>query len=361
MESDVERQGAQLGHKRTRKVRPYPIQSLEDALQVPAIIQEANAGLPFDRVLLAGALGTTPASSGFTMKLNSSAKYGLTQGGYNDEQIGITPRGEAIVAPKGTEEQSAALVEAAVQPDVFGRFYRMLAGKRLPENTYARNMLQRELGIRPELSAECLGIIIANGLFAGVLREDEGSIHVDVPGPQRRRPDEDKAKAAGPVHSLTEADRETNSESASPQGGRVFIGSSGTGEAAGYVRQLLEEFDISYGTSAAAEASNRLVPSEISEVMRACSAAILVFAGGEDLDQEAATESRDMMLLLAGAASVLYGDQIVLLTNPRTRLGDSFSSLRAVVYESSSPEKAGLALLRELNATQALKITADIT
>ena len=70
--------------KRTRKVRPYPAYTLEDTLAIATRIQEANAGLAFDRSLLAGALGTTPASSGYTMRLNASSKYGLTQGGYND-------------------------------------------------------------------------------------------------------------------------------------------------------------------------------------------------------------------------------------------------------------------------------------
>ena len=358
MDSDIEPQSTPSRRKRTRKVRPYPIQTLEDALRVPATIQEAHAGLPFDRVLLAGALGTTPASSGFTMKLNSSAKYGLTQGGYNDDRIGITPRGQAIVAPKGTEELKAALIEAAVHPDVFGRFYRMLAGKRLPEDTYARNMLQREFGIQPEISAECLSIVKANGLYAGVLREVEGALYVDVPGPQRPRPGEDNVNAGGPVHVLADADQEIDSESAPPGGGRIFIGYSRSGEAVRYVKELLERFGIRYGTASAGDDNDRPVPSQISEEMRACSAAILVFANGQDLDHEAATEARESILVLAGAASVLYGEQVVLLIDACTKLADGFASLRAVVFDAARPERAGLALLRELNASQALTISA---
>ena len=350
--------GSDPERRRTRKVRPYPIQTLEEALHIPAAIHEANAGLPFDRVLLAGALKTTPASSSFTMKLNSSAKYGLTEGGYNDDQIGITPRGEAIVAPKGTQEKSAALVEAAVQPDIFGRFYRMLAGKRLPEDTYARNMLQRELGIRPELSAECLGIIIANGLFAGVLTEVEDALYVNVPVPQRRHPGEDDITAGGPVHDLTDVDKEIESKSALPQSGRVFIVNSRHSEAVRYVQQLLEQFGVSYGTAATADAGDSPVPAQITEEMRTCTAAILVFADGDDLGHQAATEARETMLVLAGAASVLYGERVVLLVDADTKLADGFARLRSVVFDKSRPERAGLALLRQLNETQALKISA---
>ena len=48
------------GGKRRRIVKPYPAYTLEDALDVAQAIQNANAGLPFARALLAGALGTTP-------------------------------------------------------------------------------------------------------------------------------------------------------------------------------------------------------------------------------------------------------------------------------------------------------------
>ena len=87
--------------KRTRLVRPYPIHTLEVALSVARAIQESNAGLPFARTDLAGALGTTPSSSGYTIRLNSSAKYGLTRGGYNADLISLTHLGQSIVAPEG--------------------------------------------------------------------------------------------------------------------------------------------------------------------------------------------------------------------------------------------------------------------
>ena len=135
-------------------VRPYPIHTLEDALGVASTIQSVNAGLPFDRKLLARALGTTPASSGYTMKLNSSAKYGLTEGAYNDAEISLTQRGEAIVAPRDEHERRESLLQASMAPEVFGRFYQLLDGKRMPEDTYAQNMIQREFGIQPVLARE---------------------------------------------------------------------------------------------------------------------------------------------------------------------------------------------------------------
>ena len=56
--------------KRTRKTRPYPVHTLEDALTISAAIYDENAARPYERIRLAKALGTTPTSSGFMQKLN---------------------------------------------------------------------------------------------------------------------------------------------------------------------------------------------------------------------------------------------------------------------------------------------------
>ncbi|MDP6716727.1 MAG: hypothetical protein QF368_19155, partial [SAR202 cluster bacterium] len=90
--------------KRVRINRPYPTHTLEDVLPIARTIQDANSGLPMDRELLASALGTTSSSSGFRMKLTSSAKYKLTVGGYSDENIALTPLGQQCVAPQGPAE-----------------------------------------------------------------------------------------------------------------------------------------------------------------------------------------------------------------------------------------------------------------
>ena len=107
--------------RRTRLTRPYPTHTLEGALGVPEAIQNVNSGLPFDREHLAGALGTTPSSSAFTMRLNASANYGLTQGGYADKTISRTPLPAASLAPPpalslSTVSSSSRIVASTSSP-----------------------------------------------------------------------------------------------------------------------------------------------------------------------------------------------------------------------------------------------------
>lgn len=344
--------------KRTRMVRPYPTHTLQDALSVAAAVQESNAGLPCDRGLLARALGTTHASSGFIMKLNSSAKYGLTHGGYSDERISLTPRGQTIVAPKDADELIKARIEAAIEPDVFGRFYQMLDGKRLPEDTYAQNMLVRDLTIHPELARECLGIIKANGLYVGIISEVEGGLFVDLRGPQG-------GAVAAPESAVQEAaqaqvrpdERAAYSvESSQARAGRIFLGYSGSPEAVQLVRSVLDDFGIPYGVAQVVAGGPRPVPAQVAEEMRSCAAGILVLG---DTSSRAAGEGLaniEHMLYLVGAASALYGDKLVVLRQADLELAYGLESVPTVAFDGHNPEAAGLAVLRALHRAGVLKL-----
>ena len=341
------------GGKRTRMVRPYPIHSLEDALTVAGAIQESNAGLPFERTLLARELGTTPASSGYTMRLNSSTKYGLTQGGYNDNLISLTPRGEGIVAPKGNDELREALVEAATQPDVFERFYRMLDGKRLPEDTYAQNMLHRELGVHPDLTTECLGIIKANGLYIGVLKEAEGSLEVVLK--EVREPASGGDGVSSPSAGVI---TQVGSRDDAPARGRIFIGHGGRPEAVQALREIFDEFEIPYGSAEGDGRDAQPVPASVSAEMRDCTAAVLVLAGEDEAEASGGQGPAEWMLYLLGAASVLYGDRIVIVREAGLEPAQDVAGLRSVEFDPREPRKAGLDLLVELRRAGVIKVVA---
>lgn len=340
-------------------VRPYPMHSLEDALAIARAVQERNAGLPFDRILLAKALGTTPTSSGFTMKLNSSAKYGLTQGGYNDARISLTPRGQAIVAPRDQAQQRRALLEAALQPEIFGQFYRVLDGKRIPEDEYAQGMIQREFGVHPELVGECLSIIKANGLFARILEEVGGSLYVNLKAAQDALADQPARPAADGAAPTPRASTPAPEAEAAlaPAGGMVFVGRGGSPEAVQAVKQLLEDFGIPYlAAEDPGEVAGLAVPPQTSAAMRQCCAAILVFAMSGPSGGPAGLPATARMLLELGAASVLYGSRVVVLREAGLDLGEALSGLHSVEFQRDRPQESALALLRELHRAGVVRV-----
>ena len=166
---------SQTAKRRTRISRPYPQHKLREVLEITRSIHEKNAGLPFDRVRLAKAMGTTPASSAFMMKLNSSAKYGLTEGGYSDARISLTGLGE-----KAAKAEPAAIVEAAMHPETFRAFYELLDGKRIPGSEEASAIIIDDIGIPESLASEFLEIVVRNGELIGIVTEAGNSHYVSL-------------------------------------------------------------------------------------------------------------------------------------------------------------------------------------
>ena len=345
--------------RRTRVTRPYPTSTLEDALSVARAIYEVNAGLPFDRELLAGALNTTPKSSAFTMRLNASAAYGLTEGGYNDPDIRLTELGETVVSSAPEEAgRNDAVATAATNPDTFNRFYRLFDGRRLPQSNYLHNILERELGIRSDLADECLAILWDNGEFAGLIEEGaDGEYLVRLP-----EPDIISEVASPPKRVATEMPTPyvTQPEVGAPERVEppiseksVFIGHIGDSAAADYVVSMLDEFGILTASPRIPEDDmGLLVPQEVSQAMRDSCAAVLVFRSGDN-----AWASRDKMIGMLGASSVLFDDRVVLLHEDGERMSIGLDRLNHIDFDHERPGESGMNLLVALHNAGVISVT----
>ena len=345
--------------RRTRVTRPYPTYTLEDALSVARAIYEVNAGLPFDRELLAGALGTTPKSSAFTMRLNASSAYGLTEGGYNDPDIRLTELGETVVsATPGEAERSNAVAAAATNPDTFGRFYRLFDGRRLPQSNYLHNILERELGVRSDLADECLGILWDNGEFAGLISEGaDGEHRVRLPEPDivpDVAPFPNRVATEMPTLYMTQPEVGAPEHDEPPASEKsVFIGHIGDSNAADYIVSMLDEFGIPTASPRIPEDdAGLLVPQEVSQAMRDSCAAVLVFRSGDD-----AWSSRDKMIGMLGASSVLFDDRVVLLHEDGERMSISLDRLNHIDFDHERPGESGMNLLVALHKAGVINVT----
>lgn len=360
--------GSPAGKRRTRLPRPYPVHTLEEALPIPSAIQSDNAGLPFDRILLAEALGTTKASSGFMMKLNSSAKYGLTLGGYSDELIELTPLGEAVVAPRDGGERLVATVEAALHPELFRKFYELLDGRRLPEESYALNIIERELGIQRELSAECLKIVTANGLHVGVVREVAGSLHVSISGAyppgaapadlNGGQPGALPASRAEEGYSEAAAEAERTDRPRLPA--RVFIGHYGPDEVVRTISAAFDELGIPYERVRSVGDDSGPLTAQTAAAMRESASAVLVVSARErESVGDRWGKTLEQMLCQLGAAYILYGDRTVIVRERGLDLPAEFSALRTVEFDTDRLDALALPMLGELRRAGAIQVTAN--
>ena len=351
-------QSSDIG-RRTRVTRPYPSFTLQDSVSVAKAIYEVNAGLPFDRELLAGALGTTPKSSAFTMRLNASAAYGLTEGGYNDPDIRLTDLGETVVAADSEGARISGLAEAAMTPETFGGFYELLDGRRLPQSEYLHSILQRELGVRSDLAEECLGILQDNGEFAGIISEVDGEYLVKLPDPDTAghpivAPGKVASELPTPYQTAQHPDAPAHGEPVRDAKKRIFVGQIGDSDAAKYVTSMLEELGISTSSPQIPEGdADLLVPQNISQAMRESGAAILVFRSGDN-----AWSSRDKMIGMLGAASVLFDDRVVLLHESGEQLNIGLNELNHIDFDGECPGESGLKLLIALHKSGVINISA---
>ncbi len=344
--------------KRTRIVRPYPVNTLQDALAVAVAIQEETSGLPCGREDLARAMGTKPASSGFTTRLNSSAKYGLTEGGYNDDVVKMTRRGDAIVAPKDAAERQQSLHDAALAPDVFRGFYEMLDGKQLPEDEFAGNMMRRELAIRPELAAECLAIAKANGVLSGIIAERTGKLCVDLGRGEggRSAQGEQPADALGKLDPTPAEPPVAVQPPSEPGTGRIFIAHAGVPDVASAIESLLQGFGIPCELANQPNGGNghRPVPGAVAQQMRSCSSAIVI---GGDRDVFDGSEESVRLAFLIGAAFVLYGERVIAVV-PRDAPPSRLDGVRTVAFDGDKAEESALAVIRELHRAGVIRISA---
>ena len=299
--------------KRTRITRPYPTHSFQDALPVAETIQRVNGGQPVETELLADALGTSAKSSTFVQKLNASSKYGMTIGSYSDSFIELTELGESITAPGSAQERDESVVEAVTKPEIFGKFYRIYSGKRMPEDIYASNTLVRELGVPRELTEECLGIIRRNGLVSGLVSDQSGILMVrsvaesEEAGYYGAEP----PSGSGPYDDGAREDASSRSE----HGTEILVVSEPDDPIRGDVNGLVEGFSVPCRSVGLVDApGGRIISQELSDALDSARGCIFVWPRDSGPGNGGGAP-RPIVWAAYGALSYRLGDRLIVLVN----------------------------------------------
>jgi hypothetical protein len=158
-----------------------PGYSLDQAIRVPKAIGDSYAYRPTRPMNVAGAMGMTPSSGPFRGLAGAAIAYGLTTGGPNAPEIGITPLGMRIVRPTTEGDDLAAKREGLLKPKVVGEFLRQYDGAPLPTEQIAKNVLV-EKGVPAERLSAVLRLIFEGADAVGFLRDLGGKRYVDLAG-----------------------------------------------------------------------------------------------------------------------------------------------------------------------------------
>ncbi len=140
--------------KSARVRRPFPLNTLEDALAVALAIKTKNNGKPFDTEDLAKACDRTRKSTTFYYLAAAARDYGLTDGSRDTATISLTELGQRIVYPESAEDQRLAKVDAFLKVKLFKDVFDHYGGGTLPENQFVSSVLYKRYGLEESLHDE---------------------------------------------------------------------------------------------------------------------------------------------------------------------------------------------------------------
>lgn len=348
---------------------------LEKALRVPRAIADNYASHPTRPLDVASALDVQPSSGPFRTECGAAIGYGLTEGGPNAPEISLTTLGKRIVTPTEVDDDRVALREAALKPSVAQNFYTKYDGSPLPPKNIAQNVLAT-FDVPVDRTSDVYDLLIENAHYVGFLKAIKDKEYIDIGGPLRgpatpstpppavempRDPsleaDEDSATSTLPATPPPSSAVETTPPA--PKNA-IFVGHGGNRRPMEQLVKILNEYGIPHRVAIEEPNRARPIPQKVAETLRECGAAILVFtADKEYFDSEGNSIWRpsDNVSHELGAASVLYGERIVVFKEKGIELPSNFSSIGYIEFEKDKLSDKGIELFRELVSMKILSVS----
>lgn len=343
--------------KRGRSKSDFPKDSLEDALRIPMIIEESNAGQPYPPADTAIAMNYSPGSSGYRILLSSALKYGLTSGTYKSDYITLTPLGSSIVAPTSADLQNKAKVQAALGPPTFKTIYDYYRGKKLPDQQFFENTVVREFSVPKDHAAKCYTVFMANMESVGFIRK--ASTGLWLSSEPVTAPDIAPAIQEAEEEEIPGPEIETPDEAIQPpvienENNKVFITHGKDRKIVDQIKKLLVFGNFDPVLSVEGQTNAKPVPDKVMDDMRTCSAAI-VHVGAEStlIDKEGNEQQviNPNVLIEIGAAMALYNHRFILLVKRGVTLPSNLQGLYEVRYEGSELDHESTMALLEAFAS----------
>lgn len=320
-----------------------PRHTLGEALRVAEAISEQYAKKPTKPFYIADALKISPTSSRWRTLPGAAVAYGLTTGGYNAPEIGLTPLGRRAVAPTQEGDDLQAKREALLKPRVIREFLERYNNNPLPTERIGQNVLA-EMGVADDASKATLEFIVEGARGVGLIKDAGGKTYVDldaatsgVAGPPHDEPFADETKAddidddhvdgvASPPSS-PRPDLNTNR--------RVFITHGRNKKIVEQIKELLTFGNFEPVVSVERESVSKPVPEKVLDDMRGCGAAVIHVGTEMRLLDERGDEHRVInpnVLIEIGAAMMRYGGRFILLVEEGTTLPSNLQGLYEVRY-----------------------------
>jgi predicted nucleotide-binding protein len=330
-----------------------PSNSLEKSLRIPKAIADNYGYKPTSALQLAVALDMQPSTGGFRMLTGSAVAYGLTTGGYNANEIAITPLGMRVIRPTVENDDLAAKREALLKPRVIREFLQKYDNAPIPRDDIARNVLA-DLGVPADRTSDVLKLIVESAGGVGFLRTIKDKTYVDLAGtnvPVESRStstesaDEEEPEPnevvelqrAQPV--MAPAPRVLTIPSEDARLRRVFITHGKNQALIDPVKKLLSFGELVPVTEIENQTVSQPIPTKIMAGMRSCGAAIIHVEDEQHLIDKDGNEQiviNPNVLIEIGAAMALYGDRFILVVRDGVKMPSNLQGLLELRYKGET-------------------------
>lgn len=350
-----------------------PSISLEKAVRVPQSLRDYYASSPTRPLDIASAVDMTPSSGRFRVLCGAAVGYGLTDGGPNAPAVSLTKLGSRAVNPTAEDDDKRALREAALKPTIANLFYKKYDGSPLPPKHIAENVLA-ELGVPRDRTGDVYDLLIGNARYVEFLKKIKDKEFIDIGGPLAARvemsADAEDEDLGDEIEDLDEVLEEQVDQTSffppSPAPAQdltknaIFLGHGGNRKPMEQLIKVLNEYKIPYKAAVEEPHRARPIPQKVRETMQECGAAVLIFTADKeyfDADGKSIWLPSENVSHELGAASVLYGERIVVFKEKGIDLASNFSSVGYIEFETDKLSDKGLDLFRELVSMGILKFS----
>jgi Predicted nucleotide-binding protein containing TIR-like domain len=325
-------------------------------------------GCRFSRLNLADYLDTTPNSSKFEQLVASSRLYGLTSGGINASEYGLTTLGDEAT---GADEvaQAAAFKTAVMNVPPFKAFFDAHSTRKYPSTPSFKEFLVKNADVPEGRAEDCTKHILADAETAGLVKTMKAARYVDLEGVPATMDDEEEGRE---IEDLADTEREGGEpEPPAPpppsmRPKKVFIAHGRNHTPLDQLKKALDQFKVDYAVAINEPNAGRPISKKVATLMKdQCSSGIFIFTAdeefqrpGKDGEMEQVWRPSENVVYELGAASILYENRIVIFKEKGVSFPSDFSDLGYIEFEKDQLVAELGNLFQELVALDILEVRA---
>jgi len=334
----------------------FPRDSLKKALRLATSIRDNNAGRPYDRILLAKSVEYSPNSSGFRQLIVSAGRYGVTDGGYQADRIGLTALGSSIVSPTREGEDQDGIRAALLSPPVFREVLTHYDRNSLPKEELFKNALNKVFSVPPEDVDACYVILRQNMTDFQLLEDIRGNEYLrldrlgeSTPGTSLQLPRVSQAQVpteleatytpSVPEPTLGRAPNEPAvflPAHVPPKSfvARVFVSHSKNRRILSQIKDILDFGQIEHRVAVETDTTAIPIPDKVFGLMRECNCAIINLSADEgEKHEDGEYVLNPNVLIEIGGAFLAYDRRVILLVDRRLKVPSNLQGLSVLYYQ----------------------------